>query len=263
VPAKRRVQIRDAWGSLPITRVLAVRDFKVRHKQAALGPLWLFIQPLGILAAFTVVFNGVAQVDTSGVPYPLFALVGITVWTYVSATLAFGVRTHITNREIIRYVDCPRIAFVTSTILSSLPNLAVPLVFTILGIFALGRELPVNSLLLPVAIAWLLLLLWGLVLGLSAANVRFRDVNALVPFFLQGGIFLTPIAYPLSDVPDKLDEILALNPFTGVIEFWRWCLLGAPLDERAVLIAAAGTVLTTVIGWRLFTRLEVRFADLI
>ena len=262
-PAKRRVRLRDIPASLPVTRVVSVRDFKVRYKQAALGPLWLFIQPLGILVAFIVVFDGVAQVDTSGVPYALFALVGITVWTFASASLAYGVRAQITNREIIRYVDCPRLAFVTSTIVASLPNLAVPLLLTFASMAVLGHAPPIAILALPLCIAWVFLLLWGLALGLSAANVRFRDVNAFVPFFLQGGMFLTPIAYPLEEAPPRLADILMLNPFSGVIELWRWSMLGAELNLAAVIIAALGTAIILVLGWRLFTRLEVRFADLI
>lgn len=262
-PARRRVRLRDVVRSWPVAKVIAIRDFKVQYKQAALGPIWLILQPLAVLAAFTVVFDGVADVDTSGVPYPLFALVGVTVWTFTSAALALGVRSQIANKRIILFVDCPRIAFVTSTIVSSLPVLAVPLALTLASVYLMGHYFTRNVLLLPLAIAWLLTLLWGMTLGLSAANVRYRDINSVVPFFLQGGLFLTPLAYPLSEVPDRLALVLSLNPFTGVMEVWRWSLLGSNVDFTAVVIGLAGTALLTAAGWRIFTRMEVRFADLI
>jgi ABC-type polysaccharide/polyol phosphate export permease len=263
VPAKRRVPVSDVWRTWPVVRVLAVRDYKVRYKQAALGPLWLIIQPLGILAAFTVVFDGVTQVPTGDTSYPLFALVGITVWTAVGSILTFGVRTNLLNRRLITLVWCPRVAFVTSSLVSALPNLIAPLLLTLLAIPLLGEAIPLAALALPVAVAWLLVLCWVLSLGLSAANVRFRDVNAIVPFLIQGGLLFTPVAYPLSQAPANLQEILRFNPFTGIIEFWRWSLLGLEADWQSVGIAAAMTVVIAIVSWRLFTRLEVRFADLI
>jgi ABC-type polysaccharide/polyol phosphate export permease len=262
-PAKRRVKLRDIVTSWPVARSIAVRDFKAQYKQAALGPIWLVVQPLAVLAAFTVVFDSVAQVDTSGIPYGLFALVGVTVWTFVSAVLAFGTRSQLANKRLIMYVDCPRIAFPTSTIVSSLPVLGVPLALTLISIPLMGEQLTLNALALPVAVAWLLVLVWGMTLGLSAANVRFRDINSVVPFLLQGGLFLTPLAYPLSAVPENLALALSFNPFTGVVEFWRWTLLGAELDGSAVGIGLAVTAVVLVAGWRVFTRMEVRFADLI
>jgi ABC-type polysaccharide/polyol phosphate export permease len=257
------VRLRDVVESWPVARVVAVRDFKVQYKQAALGPMWLLIQPLAVLTAFIVVFDSVAQIDTSGIPYPLFALVGVTVWTFASIVVPLGARSQVVNKRIIRYVDCPRIAFVTSSIVASLPVLAVPLVLTLASVYLMGHRLTVTVLALPLAIAWLLVLIWGITLGLSAANVRYRDVNSIVPFFLQGGLFLTPLAYPLTEVPERLALALSFNPFTGLMEVWRWSLLGATVDLTAVAIGLAVTALLTVAGWRLFTRMEVRFADLV
>jgi ABC-type polysaccharide/polyol phosphate export permease len=262
-PLKRRVRLADIVRSWPVARVVAIRDFKLLYKQAALGPIWLLLQPLAVLAAFTVAFDGVANVDTKGVPYVLFALVGITVWTYTSAVIATGVRSQLVNMRLIQFVDLPRIAFVTATIVSSLPILLVPLAFTFATMFFVDHGLTLAVLCLPAALTWLLALLYALTLGLSALNVRFRDVKALIPLFLQGGLFLTPLGYPLSAVPDNLALILSLNPFTGVVEFWRWCLLGISPELTSIWTGLAGTAVIAIAGWRVFTRLEVRFADLI
>jgi len=262
-PASRRVRLRDIVRSWPVARVITIRDFKVQYKQSALGPIWLVIQPLAVLASFVVVFDSVAQVNTSGIPYPLFALVGVTVWTFTSFSIPAGARSQIVNKRIIRYVDCPRIAFVTASIVASLPVLAAPLALTLASVYLMGYHLSLSVLALPLAIAWLLLLVWGLTLGLSAANVRYRDVNSVVPFLLQGGLFLTPLAYPLSAVPERLALVLSFNPFTGVVEVWRWTLLGSTVDSTAVAIGLAVTAVLVVVGWRVFARMEVRFADLI
>jgi ABC-type polysaccharide/polyol phosphate export permease len=263
VPAARRVRPRDVVTTWRLSRALAVRDFKVMYKQSALGPLWLVIQPLGILGAFTVVFSGVASVDTSGVPYPLFALVGVTVWTFVQTAVSSGTRAIINNKKLVRHVSCARHPFVTANVAASIPNLMLPLALTIPSIYLLDRSLSLNALLLPVCIAWLLLLIWSTALLFAATNVPFRDITSVVPFLLQGGIFLTPVAYPLSEVPSPLATVLAINPLTGMIEAWRWCLLGSAASPGVVAAALFGTLVIVVAAWQVFVRLEPRFADVI
>jgi ABC-type polysaccharide/polyol phosphate export permease len=263
LPSRRRMRLPEVWASWRVSRVLAVRDFKVMYKQSALGPLWLLIQPLGILGAFTVVFHGVASVDTAGIPYALFALVGVTVWTFVQTAISSGTRAIIINKKLVKNVACPRLPFATASVAAAIPNLLLPLLLTLAGVFVLGRSLPLNALLLPACIAWLLFLVWSLVLLFSATNVPFRDVTSVVPFLLQGAIFLTPVAYPLSEAPSTLAALLHLNPFTGLIEFWRWSLLGSDVDTVVVGAALVETLVIAVAGWQVFTRLEPRFADVI
>lgn len=262
-PARRRVRFSEMWTSMPLARRLAVRDFKVRYKQSALGPLWLVIQPLGMLGAFTVVFGGVADIGTQGVPYALFALVGVTVWTFVSSAMGTGVRAHVANQKLIKLVPCPRVAFVTANLLATLPYLAAPLVLTLIAIPLSGRALPMQVLTLPLMTIWLCLVVYASTLLLSSVNVRFRDVGQTIPFLLQGGLFLTPVAYPLTEAGQSLQTVLACNPMTGVLEAWRWCLLGTPPDELALIVAAGATPLVLAAAWYLFARLEPRFADVI
>jgi lipopolysaccharide transport system permease protein len=122
---------------------------------------------------------------------------------------------------------------------------------------------PVQVLLLPLLVAALVVLVWSLTLVFASLNVRFRDVSNVVPFILQGGLFLTPVGYPLSSVDGWLEVLLYLNPFTGIIELWRWSLLGSSVDPGLVAVTAGVTLLALVLGWRLFSRLETRFADII
>ena len=262
-PATSRVRLSEIWSSIPLASMLAVRDFKVRYKQSALGPLWLVIQPLGMLGAFTVVFGGVADIGTEGVPYALFALVGVTVWTFFSMAMGTGVRAHVMNQKLIKLVPCPRVAFVTANMLATLPYLAAPLLLTLIAIPVSGRALPAAILALPLVVVWLCVLIYASTLLLSSVNVRFRDVGQTIPFVMQGGLFLTPVAYPLSEASQSLQTVLACNPMTGVLETWRWCLLGTPPDQLALLVALGATPLVVAAGWYLFVRLEPRFADVI
>jgi ABC-type polysaccharide/polyol phosphate export permease len=260
---KRRVRFRDVFSHWPLIWQLALRDYQVRFKQAALGPIWVLAQPLAILLALTVVFQEVTTVDTGGVPYAAFALPGITVWTFVTTCLAMGSRTFIANKKLVTKVACPRTPFVTSSILSAAPNLVFPLVLTIVVVVVTTGLPPVQFALLPVVLVLLIGLVWSVTLVLASLNVRLRDVANFVPFLLQGGLFLTPIGYPLSSVDGLLEVALYLNPLSGIIEALRWTLTGGSLDLVLVGITAGMTGLAMAAGWMLFSRLEVRFADII
>jgi ABC-type polysaccharide/polyol phosphate export permease len=242
---------------------LALRDYQVRFKQAALGPVWVLAQPLAILLALTVVFQEVTTVDTGGIPYAAFALPGITVWTFVTTCLAMGSRVFIANKKLVTHVACPRTPFVTASVLSAAPNLLLPLAITVPTVVVLSGTPPVQVVLFPLLLALLIALVWSLTLVFASLNVRLRDVANVVPFLLQGGLFLTPIGYPLASVDGWLQVLLYANPFTGVIEMWRWALIGSPIDAVLVAVTLGETALAVVLGWRLFARLEVRFADII
>jgi homopolymeric O-antigen transport system permease protein len=261
-PTRRRVRISEMWTSVPVTRQVAARDIKIKYKQAALGPLWLVIAPLGLLAAVTIAFNGVANVDTGGVPYVLFALVGLCVWTYLQLTLMTAPQALVLNAELVRHSNCPRIALVNATLLSNWPPLAVTLAATLFGIAVDGR-LPVQALLLPFLVAWLVALAWGAVLLLATLAARFRDIVSIVPLIVQAGIFVTPVGYSLAGTPKHIHWLLSLNPATGLIEAWRWALLDMSPYVPAIWIAAGWTVVLGAFAWYVFGRLEIRLADFI
>jgi ABC-type polysaccharide/polyol phosphate export permease len=261
-PARRRVRVSEMWTSLPVTRMVAARDIKIKYKQAALGPLWLVIAPLGLLAAVTIAFNGVADVDTQGVPYVLFALVGLCVWTYLQLSLTTAPLALVHNAVLVRRSSCPRIALVNATLLSNWPPLAVTLAVTLVGIAIWGR-LPLQALLLPFLVAWLVALAWGSVLLLATLAARFRDIISIVPLIVQAGIFVTPVGYSLEGTPANIHWLLSLNPATGMIEAWRWALLDMSPYVPSIWIAAGWTVVLGAFAWYVFGRLEVRLADFI
>jgi lipopolysaccharide transport system permease protein len=258
-PMRRRVRLRDMWTSLPVGWMLGWRDMKAKYKQSALGPLWLVLQPLGMLAAITIAFSKVTSVNTGNVPYVVFALVGLAVWTYVQMTITVAPGTLQANQQVVRRSPCPRVAFVTGTLISVLPPLAVVLAASIAAA-AISGSLPVEALALPLLVAWLVVLMWGFTLLVTALGGRFRDAVALAPLVVQSGIFLTPVGYPL-DAAGSFATVLAFNPVSGVIEGWRWSLLGIAPDGFAVGVALVETVVMGLAGWYLFGRMETRFSD--
>ena len=261
-PAKRRVRLRHIWDDAPVTRVVALRDFKVKFKQALIGPLWLVIQPVALLVAFAIGFGNVVDVET-GVPYPLFVLVAITAWTYFAITFNMGIAVFVTNSELVRRTACPRLSLPLATLLTNLPALIVPGVAALILAGALG-ELSLRVVLLPLGLAWLFMLTGAVVLLLAGVATRYRDAIPVVPFVLQVGLFITPIGYPLDDLGATARALVALNPLTGVTETLRWMILEPHvLELDVVLVGVISTGLLIAAAWWLFGRIEVTMADFV
>jgi lipopolysaccharide transport system permease protein len=259
VPVPRRVRLREVWTSLPIAWMLGRRDMKIKYKQSALGPLWLVLQPLAMLVAIAVAFSAVTNVSTGDVPYVVFALAGLAVWTYVQLTISVAPMTLPSNQLVVRRSPCPRIALVTGTLIGTLPPLGVVLGASVAAA-AISGHLPVQALLLPAMIVWLMIFMWGVTLLAAALAARFRDVVAFAPLVVTAGIFLTPVGYPLN-ASDQIATVLSFNPVSGLIEAWRWSLLGISPDLFAVGVGAGWTVALVLFGWYVFGRMETRFAD--
>lgn len=264
VPAKRRVHLSDLWTSRGVARVIATRDMRVKYKQSLVGPPWLILQPLGILAGLVVAFHGVANVNTGGVSYAAFALTGLTVWTCVQMTLLNGAQAFVLNSLLIRRVATPRIAFLTGTMLANLIAPAVVLVGALIALLAGGYGLPTQALLFPFIALWVIVMTYALLSIFASLTVRFRDVGTLLPFWSQAGLFLTPVGYPLSTAPGKVHDVLVFNPLTGLLELTRWALIGGFTPETLpIIVSAVFTVFVIWAGWRVFTRLETTFADFV
>jgi len=259
VPKKRRIRLSDLWTSRHVGFMLGLRDIKAKYKQSALGTLWLALQPLGMLAAVTIAFSKVTSVNTGSVPYVTFALVGLAVWTYVQMAITVAPQVLQANYQVVRRSPCPRLAFVIGTLISVLPPLAVVLAASIVAAGVSGT-LSVQALAMPILIAWLLLSTLGFTLLVTALGGRFRDAVAMAPLVVQAGIFLTPVGYPLS-AAGSFAKVLAFNPASGIIESWRWSLLGSSPDMFAIAVGLAEMVAMLVMGWYVFGRMETRFAD--
>ena len=261
-PVRRRVRLGELWRTRRVAQMIGQRDVKVKYKQAALGPLWLLIAPLGMLVAITIAFSGVTDVDTGGVPYVVFALVGLVVWNYLQLSLLVGAQAIVGNNTLVRRSGMPRLALVTGALLGNLPPLLVTLAATIL-LAAILHGLPVQVVLVPLLLVWLLVLVASLALLVSAVTTRFRDVMSVMPLLVQAGLFVTPVGYPIAGAPENIKLLLSLNPVSGLIEAWRWAVVDIAPDATVLAIGAVWTVVLMVAGWYVFTRLEVNFADVV
>jgi ABC-type polysaccharide/polyol phosphate export permease len=261
VPAKRRLRVGDLFRDLPVVRVLAARDFKVKYKQSLLGPLWLIFQPLALLAAFMVAFRGIAEVETFGIPYAVFALVGLSAWAFFQASMTIGTASLVSNIQLVRFTPCPRLAFPLAGIAASLPSYGVTMVAALAAAAATG-SLSARAVLLPLGLIWLFVLTAGVVAIAASLTVRIRDMLSAMPFLLQVGVFLAPVGYPLADLNDTVRALVGLNPLTGVIEAWRWMMLsGYHPSFEPIAISLGATAIVVVVGWVVFSRIETTMAD--
>src|SRR3954468_9794387 len=259
-PVRHRISLRDLTGNGGLIRVLVARDLKVKYKQSVLGPIWLVFQPFALLVAFVIGFHSVGHVETGGVPYALFALSGLSIWGYFSSASTAGAMSLIGNTNLVRYTACPRLSLTVANLLASLPAIVVPACAAIAVALANGY-LPVSLILAPVVAAWLVLFTVAFTAILASVAVRYHDIPAALPFLLQAGVFLAPVAYPTNQLSGIARTLVSLNPLTGLIEAWRWCVLGLPPDEFAVAVALILTAAVVVIAWMVFGRLEVTMTD--
>jgi lipopolysaccharide transport system permease protein len=259
-PVKRRIKLRDLLREASVIGVLAARDFKVKYKQSLLGPLWLLFQPLALLAAFFVAFRNLANVQP-GIPYSVFALVGLSAWAFFQASMTIGGASLITNAPLVRFTPCPRPAFPIAAIIACFPAWAVTTAAALVVAAATGTLSP-RAVLMPFAFAWLFVLTWGVVALAGSVTVRYRDVLAATPFLLQVLLFLAPIGYPLNQLGGAVRQLVELNPLTGLVETCRWMMVsGYDASPRLIGYSLLATGLIALVGWLVFTRLETTMAD--
>jgi ABC-type polysaccharide/polyol phosphate export permease len=253
----------EMWQARELIGFFALRDLKVRYKQAVLGVAWVLIQPIATVAAFTLVFDHLADVGSQGLPYPLFALTGLITWSYFAGTVSRAITVLVSNSALITKVYFPRLAAPSSALLPPVVDLGISLVLVFLLMLYFRVSPSWTLLALP---AWLLLLALtglGVSLWLSALNVRYRDVQYAVLPLLQLWLFLSPVSYPTTLLSGWSELAYALNPMTGVIEFGRWTLLGAPWPGWPLLVSATTAAVVLAGGLRYFRRVERSFADVI
>jgi lipopolysaccharide transport system permease protein len=260
------LQLREFWTHGELIYFFAVRDVKVRYKQAFLGIAWAAIQPIAGAVMFTILFNRLADIDIDGASYFAFALLGFGVWTYFSSTLQAGTVSLVYNSELLTKVAFPRIVPPTAALLPALMDLGVALLLaTSISIAQGGRPDAIGVLVgLPLGFVLLVLAVVGPVLFLSATLVKYRDAATLVSFMLQLLLFASPVAYPPELVPDPWQTILYLNPISGVLGSLRAALIGTDLPSAAqLLLSVTVAVAMSYVGLMHFRRSEREFADII
>jgi len=256
------LNLRDLWLYRELIFFMTWRDLKVRYKQTLLGVGWAILQPFMTMIVFSIFFGSLAQVPSDGVPYPIFTYAALIPWTLFSKALQDASRSLVANSHMITKVYFPRMILPISSVLAGVVD------FLIAFLVLLGMMLYFN--ITPTANAWTLPLFLVLAvitaiavgLWLSALNVLYRDINYILPFLTQFWMYLTPIAYPSSMVPEKWQAIYALNPMTGVVEGFRWALLGTGQPPGLMTFVSAGVAIILLIsGMFYFKRMERLFAD--
>ena len=255
--------IGDLWRFRELLLFLTWRDIKIRYKQTLLGAAWAILQPFLTMIVFTVVINKIGKVQTP-IPYPLFALSTLALWYYFSNSVNLTSASLVGSSALITKVYFPRISVVLSPILASLVDFFLAFCLVLGTMAYYGFAPPLHALLVPLFVVLAGAMALGLGLVLSALNVSYRDIRYAVPFVLQLWLFATPVAYPGSVVPEKYKLLYTVNPMTGVVEGYRWALLGTDHVRPLHLAISIGTALVLLVGGALyFSRAERAFADVI
>jgi lipopolysaccharide transport system permease protein len=256
------------WADLYVYRgalqSLAWRNLRSRYKQAALGMTWAIVQPAVQVGVFTLLFGILANVPSDGVPYPLFALAGLLPWNLFSRIMSDGAVSLVANQGIITKLFFPRIYLVLAAGASAMLDALVTLTLLVGAMWYFGVAPGPAALLALPALLGVLLLTYGLAALLSAINARWRDVQHTVPFLLQIGLFVTPVVYRASFIPERYRWLIELNPLTGLIEIFRASLLGLPMPHARVLaVSLVVSVVMMVAGVWAFRRSETAIVDVI
>jgi lipopolysaccharide transport system permease protein len=256
------LRLKELWEYRELLYFLVWRDVKVRYKQTAIGAAWAIIQPLLTMAVFTLVFDKFAKMPSNGLPYPIFSFAALLPWTYFSRSLNQSVLSIVNNANLITKVYFPRLLLPFSATLAGIIDLAVSFVFLLamMGWYGITPGWPILT--LPVFVFLAILTALSVSLSLGVINVRYRDVGQAIPFLVQIWTFVSPVAYPLSVVPEKWRFIYELNPMVGVIEGFRWALTGG--ENPPVLPILLNTIIVVVLlytGIVFFNWMESTFAD--
>jgi lipopolysaccharide transport system permease protein len=258
------VKLRELWEYRELLYFLVWRDVKVRYKQAALGAAWAILQPLLTMLIFSLIFGMFAKVPSEGTPYPLFAFVALVPWNFFATSMNQSSNSVVGSANLITKVYFPRMAIPLASVLAGLVDFALAFV-VLLGMMAYYKRVPTAHIyLLPLFLLLELCAAIGVGFWLSAMNVKYRDVKYVVPFLVQFWMYASPIIYPSSMIPVRYRTLYALNPMVGVVDGFRWALLGTKTAPGPVLIASAAATIAVLVGGALyFRRMEAQFADVV
>jgi ABC-type polysaccharide/polyol phosphate export systems, permease component len=262
------LQLRDLWHYRELLYFLVWRDVKVRYKQTALGVAWIVLQPVVSMVVFSLLFGGLLKVPSGEVPYPIFAYAALLPWNYFAGALNRSSTSLVGSAHLITKVYFPRLVIPVSGVLSGLVDFAIAfLVLVALMLYYQVTPTPA-VVLLPGFMLLAMITALGFGLWLSALNVRYRDINYLVPFLVQIWMYVTPVIYGTTLIPERFRFLVSLNPMAGVTEGFRWALLGGQLadahpPQAFFLVPVAIALAVLVSGLVFFRNTERTFADIV
>ncbi|MDQ3605425.1 MAG: ABC transporter permease [Gemmatimonadota bacterium] len=265
-PARGWVSIglEELWQYRELLYFLVWRDIKVRYKQTALGASWAIIQPFFTMVVFSLFFGQLAKIPSDGVPYPVFSFAALVPWTFFANGLLLSGRSLVGSQNLIQKVYFPRLAIPIAAVLSGIVDFVLAFAVLLGLMLFYGMTPTTNMIFVPALLLLALVSALGVGLWLSALNVRYRDVGYIMPFLVQVWLFATPIAYPSSLLEEPWRTVYGLNPMAGVVEGFRWALLGTETAPGAMIGVSAAVALVILLSGALhFRRMEAAFADIV
>ncbi|HOQ68883.1 MAG TPA: ABC transporter permease [Anaerolineaceae bacterium] len=259
------LKLKDLWLYRELVYFLTWRDIKVRYKQSVLGILWAILKPFMAMVVFTIFFGNFAKIPSDGVPYPIFSYTATLPWELFAAALGVASRSMVSNSNMVSKIYFPRMIIPLASVMSSVVDFFIG--FTILiGMMIFYKVTPtIATLWLPLLILLALITALGVGFWSSALMVRYRDVGYIMPFIANLWMYLTPVVYPSSMIPEKWRLLYALNPMTGVVEGFRYALLGTTqsVSGGMILVSSLIAIAVLISGMFYFRRMEKQFADMI
>ena len=258
------LKLKELWEYRELLYFMAWRDIKVRYKQTVLGAAWAIIQPFFTMVIFSIFFGRLAKVPSDGLPYPIFAYTALVPWTFFANGLNQASNSLVGSANLIKKVYFPRLVVPISSVISGVVDFVLAFAVLLGMMLFYGFAPTVNILWLPLFILLIFVTALGVGFWLSALNVQFRDVRYTVPFLTQFWLFATPIAYPSSLLSEPWRTLYGINPMVGVVEGFRWALLGTDTAPGAIILVSSLVALALLVGGAFyFKRLERSFADVV
>ena len=267
-PARRwpKLEGKSLWRHRDLAFFLSWRDIKVRYKQSLIGFGWALLQPLASMLVFTLIFSKVGNISSEGFPYPVFVLSGIVPWNFFAASLQSSSSSLLGNMPLVTKVYFPRVILPTAGAFVSVVDFFIATLLLIVVMLFYGIVPRVSMLLLPVLVFLIIVTALGPGFWLAALVVKYRDIQQILPFLISMWLFLTPVVYPgnVLAASGLLRVVYSLNPMVGVVELFRWAVIGAPLPPITFIAPSMATmIILFVTGYVYFLRTEQSFADVI
>jgi len=260
-----RINFRELWDYRELLYFLIWRDIKVRYKQTVLGAAWAVIQPFSTMVVFSIFFGRLAKIPSDGLPYPIFAYCALLPWGLFAGALVGVGQSVVASQNLISKVYFPRLVIPISRVLAGLMDFGIAFIM-LLGLMAYYRisPSPIAIITVPLLLVFALTTALAVGLWLTVLNVMYRDVRYTIPFLVQFWLFATPVVYPASLVPEPWRAFYGLNPMAGVVEGFRWALLGTANAPGPILGVSISVVVILLVGGLLyFRRMEKIFADMV
>ena len=258
------LKLREVWDHRELTGIFIWRDIKVRYRQTVIGALWAIIQPFLTMVIFSIFFGRLAGIPSDDVPYPIFSFAALVPWTFFANSINQASNSLVNNAEMIKKIYFPRLTMPIASVLGGLVDFVLAFIILLLMMLYYGFVPTINILWFPLFVLLAMMTALGVSLWLAAMNVQFRDVRYMVPFIIQAWLFATPVAYPSSLLSEPWHTIYGLNPMVGVVEGFRWALLGTGTGPGPMVFVSFFVALALLIsGVYYFRRVEKIFADVI